>query len=166
MTHQQPCIADDMFGQNDDDWAIYRQVVCEHPFDHRVMTDHSSLLQNLDHASEDEEDDLTSLAFLESKLLQHDPTFTTADTYSALDVQRSALMSAFRPRYEEGDIQGAHRIHLNVERERVPEAWFGPGAAGVDSAGLSELVESVLKSFSHEEQARLVKVQHQVLPSP
>ena len=99
------------------------------------------------------------LAALESKLLSYDPTFTYEDTYSAIVVKRSALMSAFRPKYEEGDVQGAHRIHLNVERWRVPEAWFGPPAAGVDAAGLGELIEVVLKTFSSEERARLVKVQ-------
>jgi hypothetical protein len=98
------------------------------------------------------------LAALESKLLSYDPTFTYEDTYSAIAVKRSALMSAFRPKYEEGDVQSAHRIHLNVERWRVPEAWFGPPAAGVDAAGLGELIEIVLKTFSQEERTRLVKV--------
>jgi len=129
---------DDMFGENDEDWMIYRQV-------------------NLDNASEEEEDDFATLAALESKLLSYDPTFTYEDTYSAIAVKRSALMSAFRPKYEEGDIQSAHRIHLNVERWRVPEAWFGPPAAGVDAAGLGELIEIVLKTFSQEERTRLVK---------
>lgn len=120
--------------------------------------------QNLDHASDDEEDDFAALAFLESKLLLHDPTFTPAETYDAIDVQRSALMAAFRPRYDEGDIPGAHRIHLNVERWRVPEAWFGPAAAGVDAAGLGELIEGVLKGFDINDRTRLVKVV--LLPQP
>lgn len=67
-------------------------------------------------------------------------------------------MTAFRPRYLDGDTEGANRIHLNVERWRVPEAWFRPGMAGVDAAGLGELLESVLKTFSVDERQRLVKV--------
>ncbi|KAF8323004.1 actin-like protein Arp5p [Cantharellus anzutake] len=130
--------AEDMFGENDDDWLIYRQV-------------------SLENASDEEEEDLATLTTIESKLLSHDPSFTTADTYSAITTRRSALMSAFRPKYEEGDTEGIHRVHLNIERWRVPEAWFGPGAAGVDSAGLSELIENILKSFAAEERSRIVK---------
>jgi len=130
--------AEDMFGENDDDWLIYRQV-------------------SLDNASDEEEEDLATLATVESKLLGHDPSFTAADTYSAITMKRSALMSAFRPKYEEGDVEGTHRVHLNIERWRVPEAWFGPAAAGVDSAGLGELIENILKGFPTEERNRLVK---------
>lgn len=67
-------------------------------------------------------------------------------------------MNAFRPKYEEGDSRGSNRMHLNVERWRVPEAWWQPGIAGVDSAGLGELIESVLKRFKEDERQRLVKV--------
>ncbi|KAI9058717.1 hypothetical protein FKP32DRAFT_1680441, partial [Trametes sanguinea] len=48
--------------------------------------------------------------------------------------RRSALMSAFRPQYEEGDVKGKAHIHLNVE-------WFSPSMAGVDSAGLRSPAE-------------------------
>lgn len=122
--------------------------------------------------SSDEEEDLVSLAAVEQKLLAHDPTFTAEQTHTSLSSQRSALMSAFRPQYEEGDIQGLHfshmcrfrahlvagktRIHLNVERWRVPEAWFSPGMAGVDSAGIGEVLQNVLARFSNDEKARLV----------
>lgn len=72
--------------------------------------------------------------------------------------KKSALMNAFRPKYEEGDSRGANRVHLNVERWRVPEAWWQPGMAGVDSAGLGELIEGVLKQFKEDERQRIVKV--------
>ena len=89
-------------------------------------------------------------------------------------------MAAFRPEYEEGDVEGKPqlfhplplinaaeqytispgktRIHLNVERWRVCEAWFSPAMAGVDSAGLGEVLQNVLARFSESEKARLVKV--------
>ncbi|CCO26742.1 Actin-like protein arp5 [Rhizoctonia solani AG-1 IB] len=128
----------DMFGANDEDWAIYRKI-------------------NIAVESSDEEDDLQQLALIESKLLQHDTSFTPAHTYASLKHQKSALLSAYRPSYEQAeldpnpgttgrsrDIEGAHRIHLNVERWRVPEVWFQPGTAGIDAAGLGEVMASLL----------------------
>lgn len=69
-------------------------------------------------------------------------------------------MAAFRHQYEEGDVRGAHRLHLNVERWRVPETWFTPSMAGVDCAGLGEVMEGVLRAFGLEERHRLVNVCH------
>ncbi|KJA21851.1 hypothetical protein HYPSUDRAFT_41467 [Hypholoma sublateritium FD-334 SS-4] len=119
---------EDMFGADDADWAIYRKI-------------------NTAAASDDEEDDLAQLQMIEQKLLMHDPTFTPKHTHAALTTQRSALMSAFRPLYEEGDIEGRTRIHLNTERWRVCEAYFAPGMAGVDSAGLAEVVQNLVPAF-------------------
>lgn len=129
----------DMFGANDEDWAIYRKI-------------------NIAVESSDEEDDIQQLALIESKLLQHDPTFTSAQTYAALKQQKSALLNAYRPSYDHADpdpnpstttrtrdIEGAHRLHLNVERWRVPEVWFQPGTAGIDAAGLGEVMASLLQ---------------------
>lgn len=98
------------------------------------------------------------MATLETKLLNHDSSFTYDDTYEGQTERQGALMSAFRPKYAEGNNEGASRIHLNVERWRVPETWFRPGMAGVDVAGLGELLENVLKSFSVDERQRLVNV--------
>ncbi|KIJ60088.1 hypothetical protein HYDPIDRAFT_139575 [Hydnomerulius pinastri MD-312] len=129
---------EDMFGADDDDWAIYRKI-------------------NTAAASSDEEEDYTQLQVIESKLLQYDPTFTTQHTHAALTTQQSALISAFRPQYEEGDIAGSTRIHLNTERWRVCETYFSPGMGGVDSAGVGEVLQSVLARFTEGEKARLVK---------
>ncbi|TFK81227.1 actin-like ATPase domain-containing protein [Polyporus arcularius HHB13444] len=129
---------EDTFGADDADWAIYRKI-------------------NAAAASSDEEDDLATLQALEQKLLAHDPSFTQEDTHASLTSQRSALMSAFRPQYDEGDVQGKSRIHLNVERWRACEAWFSPSMAGVDSAGLGEVLQSVLARFADADKGRLVK---------
>lgn len=106
----------------------------------------------------------------------HDPTFTAQHTHASITSQRSALISASRPQYEEGDIEGwvdiylvrgitsyssttgMARIHINTERWRVCETYFSPGMAGVDSAGLGEVLQSILSRFSESEKARLVKV--------
>lgn len=53
---------------------------------------------------------------------------------------------------------GKARIHLNVERWRVCEAWFSPTMAGVDSAGLGEVLQNILSRFSDAEKGKLVKV--------
>lgn len=53
---------------------------------------------------------------------------------------------------------GKSRIHLNIERWRVCEAWFSPTMAGVDSAGLGEVLQTILSRFSDAEKGRLVKV--------
>ncbi|KAF8837942.1 actin-like ATPase domain-containing protein [Paxillus ammoniavirescens] len=129
---------EDMFGADDDDWAIYRKI-------------------NTAAASSDEDEDHNQLQAIESKLLLHDPTFTTGDTHASLTSQRSALISAFRPQYEEGDIAGNTRIHLSTERWRVCETYFSPGMGGVDSAGVGEVLQSVLARFTEAEKARLVK---------
>lgn len=56
--------------------------------------------------SSDEEEDLERLTVVESKLLAYDPTFTAQQTHASIARQRSALISAFRPLYEEGDVEG------------------------------------------------------------
>ncbi|KAL0945578.1 hypothetical protein HGRIS_014738 [Hohenbuehelia grisea] len=128
---------EDLFGADDADWAIYRKI-------------------NMAAPSSDEEEDMNQLQAIEQKLLMHDPKFTTEHTHAALTSRRSALMAAFRPTYEEGDVEGNTRIHLNIERWRVCEAWFSPGMAGVDCAGLGEVIQTVLSRFSESEKARLV----------
>ncbi|TFK47935.1 actin-like protein Arp5p [Heliocybe sulcata] len=130
--------AEDMFGADDADWAIYRQI-------------------NTAATSSDEEDDLNLLQTIEAKLLLHDPSFTTENTHASISSQRSALLSAFKPLYEEGNLEGRSRVHLNVERWRVCETWFSPNMAGVDSAGLGEVLQNVLARFSDAEKGKMVQ---------
>lgn len=40
----------------------------------------------------------------------HDPNFTDEHTHASLSSQRSALMAAFRPEYEEGDVEGKPQL--------------------------------------------------------
>lgn len=58
---------------------------------------------------------------------------------------------------------GKTRIHVNVERWRVCEAWFSPSMAGIDSAGLGEVLQNVLARFSDQEKGRLVQVRLSLL---
>lgn len=131
-------IVDDMFGVDDADWQIYRKINTAVP-------------------SSDEDEDLQQLRVVEQKLLAHDPTFTVQHTHASITSQRSALLTAFKPRYEDGDVQGDTRIHLSTERWRVCETWFSPAMAGVDSAGLGEVIQSILARFSETEKGRMVQ---------
>jgi actin-related protein 5 len=125
---------DDDFGANDDDWGVYRTVATEPASD-----------------EEEEEDPAAALRSLEAELLRYDPDFTEKETLDAQNDWTKSLMHAFlrgaRP-FDPESQKEAHQIHLNVERIRVPEVIFQPGIAGVDQAGLVEIVESIVMGRS------------------
>ncbi len=97
-------------------------------------------------------------------------------------------MTAFRPQYIDGDVEGLSffslypflgrggidylrtffvgraRIHLSLERWRVCETWFAPSMAGVDSAGLGEVLQNVLASFPIDDRGLLVQVRYPTPP--
>ncbi|GJJ09400.1 hypothetical protein Clacol_003622 [Clathrus columnatus] len=129
---------DDDFGADDDDWAVYRKL-------------------NIGAPSSDEEDDIVQLQTLEEKLLTFDPSFTVADTFSVLSTQRSPLLEAFLPRYDENDIAGQCKVHLSTERWRSCEPWFNPSMAGVDTAGLGEVLANVLSTINETDKRKLVQ---------
>lgn len=130
--------------------------------------------------SSDEEEDFARLDVVESKLLAHDPTFSSELTYSSINSKQSALLSAFKQPYPEHDAEGTvlvnvfaqvclirscliatSRVHVNIERWRACETWFSPGMAGVDSAGLGEVIQNVLARFDEHQRGRLVNVSYQ-----
>jgi len=144
---------DDNFGADDADWAVYRDV---------VGADESA----------DEEDDLLELLSVEKQLLEYDDTFTIEDTRERLQLKRHSLMNAFykgiSPSKDsssaimealdtEGNAEQSARLHINVERIRVPEPLYQPLLAGVDQAGLVEVVQYVLKEFSQDVQDQLTQ---------
>ena len=128
---------DDDFGANDDDWGVYRTVATEPASDDE----------------EPEEDALTALKALESELLQFDPSFSEKDTIEAQNDWTKSVLHAFlrgaRPADPESQRE-ANQIHLNVERVRVPEVVFQPGIAGVDQAGLVEIIEGIVMGRSSD----------------
>lgn len=75
-------------------------------------------------AESDEEDDLVQLQTVETKLLAYDPTFTLHHTHAAITTQRSALISAFRPQYEEGDVEGLHRPSFRRINRKLTRTTF------------------------------------------
>lgn len=113
--------------------------------------------------SDAEEDDQTLLQSIESRLLQHDPTFTENDTMVGRVHLKNALMNAFvlggtTAWHNSEDVQASHQLHLNVERIRVPETWFQPSMFGVDSAGLGELAGWVMNGYEEDVRRRMMQV--------
>ncbi|MCJ1316881.1 Nuclear actin-protein involved in chromatin remodeling [Xylographa vitiligo] len=121
---------DDNFGANDDDWGVYRTV------------------QTGDQSEDEEEEDLgAGLKNIEAQLLQYDTLFTEHNTLEAQSDWTKSLVHAFlrgpRP-FDPESQKEAHQIHLNVERIRVPEIVFQPAIAGLDQAGLVEIVAGII----------------------
>ena len=122
---------DDDFGANDEDWSVYRSVANEPASD-----------------DEEEEDLDAEMRRLEAELLEFDPLFEEGMTMGAERDWRKSLMHAFARgcwAYE-GSEGERHQLHLNVERIRVPEVVFQPSIAGVDQAGLVDIVGSILEN--------------------
>ncbi|KAL8917718.1 MAG: hypothetical protein Q9208_007770 [Pyrenodesmia sp. 3 TL-2023] len=120
---------DDNFGANDDDWGVYRTV---------AMGEHSE--------DEEEEDLGAGLKGVEAQLLKYDPTFNENSTLEAQSNWTQSLMHAFfrgpRP-YDQESQEESHQIHLNVERIRIPEVVFQPSIAGLDQAGIVDIVADI-----------------------
>jgi actin-related protein 5 len=136
----------DTFGANDDDWNAYRDVL-------------GAQLE------EQQRDDLAAVGRLEAELLAHDPTFTQADTYSAtqrfdwehltlhkfLHGPRESVTVRLELEVDPDELQSHpevvqrnHQMHFNVERIRIPEILFEPNIAGLDQAGIAEVLEGLL----------------------
>lgn len=131
---------DDNFGANDEDWGVYRTVQTEPQSD-----------------NEEEEDLGASLKAVEAQLLQYDSAFTENHTFEAQSDWTKSLRHAFlhgpRP-FDNESPQETHQIHLNVERIRIPEVVFQPGIAGVDQAGIVEIVADILLQRVSQERDR------------
>lgn len=122
----------DTFGANDDDWAVYRDIA-----------------NAVDPEEEEEEQNLISQ--LETELRKHDPKFELDLAEKAADWRKSTIHMFLRgPR--EFDIESqaqSYQMHMNIERIRVPEVLFQPAIAGVDQAGLVEVVGDMILRSSH-----------------
>lgn len=116
---------EDTFGQNDDDWQVYKEI---HP-------------ENADSDSEAEEEKLEEL---ETLLKEYDPEYQK-------EIDQSMGMT------EEFDIAEYYRLHLAIERIRVPELLFQPSMIGIEQAGIVETIDYVLKKYDATHQDRLTK---------
>ncbi|KAK3352995.1 ARP5-like protein [Lasiosphaeria hispida] len=127
---------DDDFGADDNDWGVYRSVAM------------GANKGDSDDEEEGEEDLEAAVRTLEADLLEYDKDFTYEHTLEAQKDWTKSLLHAFRygPRpFDAGSPAETHRIHLNVERIRVPEVLFQPSAiAGIDQAGIIEIAGDIL----------------------
>lgn len=137
----------DTFGANDDDWAVYRDI------------SNASL--------EEEQDGVNNqILALEEELLKFDPNFHHEDTLAVSQTfdwknlvlhkfihgPRQNITIAMQAEGIDSDeianhpeiIKKNHQMHINIERIRVPEVLFQPHIAGLDQAGLSELLSDLL----------------------
>lgn len=137
----------DTFGANDDDWSVYRDI------------SNASL-------EEEQEETNKQILALEAELLLYDPNFHTEDTLAASQTfdwknlalhkfihgPRENIHIKFQSEGMDVDeianhpqiIQKNHQMHLNIERIRVPEILFQPQIAGLDQAGITELLNDLL----------------------
>ena len=121
---------DDNFGQNDEDWGVYRTVAVGEASDDEEEEDLDAVMKNV-----------------EAQLLKYDPNFNEEQTMAAQMDWTKSLMHAFlrgpRPHDQESQ-QEKNQIHLNVERIRVPEVVFQPSIAGVDQAGITDIAADMI----------------------
>ena len=121
---------DDNFGANDEDWGVYRTVAIG------------------EQSEDEEEEDLDAeMKNVETQLLKYDPNFSESKTLAAQKDWSKSLMHAFlrgpRP-FDAESQQETHQLHLNVERIRVPEVVFQPAIAGLDQAGIVDIVADMI----------------------
>jgi actin-related protein 5 len=127
---------DDDFGADDADWGVYRSVAI------------GANKGDSDDEEEGEEDLEAAVRALEADLLEYDKDFSYEQTLDAQKDWSKSLLHAFRygPRpFDPSSAAETHRLHLNVERIRVPEVLFQPTAiAGIDQAGIVEIAGDIL----------------------
>ncbi|KAG0784336.1 hypothetical protein G6F57_012168 [Rhizopus arrhizus] len=133
---------EDTFGQDDEDWAIYREI-------------------NREDESDEEEEDLSQLNQYESLLLQHDPEFLTEHLYESMTSPTNTLVHLLTrglyPSWDPTDLAQSYQLHVNVERVRVPEVLFQPSIIGLDQAGLIESVHDIVKTFDINSRQKIMQ---------
>ena len=132
---------DDMFGANDADWNIYKDI---------GTSKEGAELESED----DEERTIEALRRLEGILLIHDAAFDESQLVDAAKDPSKSLIHAFlrgaTGHFDHNDPAQLHQLHLNVERIRVPEVLFSPGIAGVDQAGLIECSSGIMQRSGYQ----------------
>lgn len=136
--------ADDNFGANDDDWAVYRTLGT------------GGAPPGADDDEEDENKQLQEqIKTLETALHKYDPDFAAHLTQIAHGDWRNSRLHHFlrgpwgppvtlnNPDHLKHQAK-LFQMHLNVERIRVPEVVFQPQMGGVDQAGVIEIATDLL----------------------
>ncbi|CAL1546496.1 unnamed protein product [Lymnaea stagnalis] len=98
---------------------------------------------NREGGTSDSDAEEEKLEELETILKEHDPEFQK-------DLDMGGLSGEF-------DLAEYYRLHLGVERIRVPELLFQPSMLGLEQAGLSETMEFILGKLEPSKQSRVVQ---------
>ena len=104
---------------------------------------------------------ISRLEELETKIVKYDSSFIPGewgqeqDPFPLLTRIRHGSQSVPTA---DSPLAEQYQVHLNVERIRVPEIFFEPAIIGVDSAGIIEAVESVLKGLQPRERELISQV--------
>lgn len=56
-----------------------------------------------------------------------------------------------------------HQICLNIERSRLAEVFFQPSIAGVDQAGVDEIIDMIVRGFDDDTRRRMSNVSRSVI---
>ncbi|EEB08674.1 actin-like protein Arp5 [Schizosaccharomyces japonicus yFS275] len=121
---------EDNFGANDEDWSAYRDVMTADQLD--------SEIERL----------MEEIYALEKQLLEYDTEFTDEQTYDVVHDPKKTLIYAYthgNTDYDSSNVAQNYQLHLNVERIRVPEIVFRPSIAGLDQAGVIEIIRTMLQ---------------------
>ena len=144
--------------------GLYTVISCVFPSEAGIL---ANISRQREDDSEAEEDEQEALQKVEQQLLQYDPDFTINETAAKRAIRKQRLLNAFvrgmapedpLDSFDAGNPEHAAQLHLNIERMRVPEVTYQPSLAGIDSAGLLEVIEHILKSFTASERDRLTAV--------
>lgn len=131
---------DDGFGMNDDDWLVYREI-------------------QEDEEDEEEENDQQMLEHYENLLMQFDDEFVPAEDLDIEERKKSFFYQfKYGPNGKTSSIEEEYQMRLNIERIKVPEILFEPHIMGLDNAGISEILISVLNNFDPSTKSQMLKV--------
>lgn len=163
---------DDDFGADDEDWAVYRDIQGaedseEEEDDEQTLIELETKLLSHDASFTRNE----TLAARQARKRALTRTFLGGDPDSVDEehhIKGRGVNGSHDAQGEDEEQQDdadkleelarAHQVTLNVERARIAEVFFQPGMAGVDQAGVDEIMNMVVRSFDDDVRQRMLSV--------
>lgn len=164
---------EDTFGADDDDWAVYRDVQGaedsedEEDDEQQLVQLESKLLLHDPTFSRSD-----TLAARQARKRALTRTFLGGTPEGEEEIAAAAKAKA-QQNGEDGadgaeedeqdekskleELARAHQVTLNVERARLAEVFYQPSLAGVDQAGLDEIMDMILRGFDEDKRRSMVK---------
>lgn len=159
---------DDDFGADDADWAVYRDIQGaedsedEEEDEQQLLTLESKLLMYDSTFSRSD-----TLAARQARKRALTRTFLggTPEGHEEFAREQKQLDHEKNPNNDDDEEDEAsrieelarnHQICLNVERSRLAEVFFQPSLAGVDQAGLDEIIDMIVRGFPQDTRRNMV----------